>query len=215
MEHAVTSIVEDPELIQKRRGQIVQAATQLFSAQGFYQTTIKEIAKLANISPGLVYQYVREKSDVLLLVLLDVLEAYARDIPAALAGVEDPLERLTTAFAAYCHVVDKHRAATILAYRSTKSLPPEKRALVQQKEIETNQWIGREIDNCIKCGLLQPVGGDILTYQLVMIAHGWALKSWHLKTLTDVDSYIRQTLDTVFLGLLTPQGKKRFAALAE
>jgi len=214
MEHAVTSIVEDPDLIQKRRGQIVEAATQLFAAQGFYQTTIKEIAKLANISPGLVYQYVREKSDVLLLVLLDVLEAYARDIPAALAQVEDPLQRLMTAITAYCHVVDKHRAATVLAYRSTKSLPPEKRALVQQKETETNQWIGREINNCIKCGLLQPIDGDILTYQLVMIAHGWALKSWYLKSRTDVDAYIRQTLDTVFLGLLTPQGKKRFAALA-
>ena len=74
MKLGVASIVEDPDLIMKRRRQIVAAATELFSSQGFYRTTIKEIANLAGISSGLIYQYVREKEDVLLLVLLEVVD---------------------------------------------------------------------------------------------------------------------------------------------
>src|SRR5690349_6818527 len=135
----VTSIVEDPALVQRRRREIVAAATELFSRQGFYRTTIKEIASLAGISSGLVYQYVREKDDVLLLVILDVVDAYAREIPKALAGLDDPIERLLATVDAYCRVVDRRRAATVLAYRSTKSLPRERRRLIQERELETNQ----------------------------------------------------------------------------
>ena len=137
----VTSTVEDPALVEKRRRQIVAAATKLFSDQGFYKTTIKDIAKEAGISSGLVYLYVREKEDVLLLVLLQVVNSYAQEIPKAMESSTDPLERLLLAVEAYCAVVDRHRAATVLAYRSTKSLSPDRRLLIQQRETETK--IGR------------------------------------------------------------------------
>ena len=208
----VASIVEDPELIAKRRGQIVAAATQLFAREGFYRTTIKDIAKLAGISSGLIYQYFREKEDVLLLVLLEVVDAYAREIPEALKGVTDPLDRLLTAVDAYCRVVDRHRAATVLAYRSTKSLPPDRRReLIQEREIETNQIIASAIADCMKHGLIRRVNVDVLVYQIVMAAHGWALKSWYFKSRMSLDEFIRETLDILLTGILTPVGEKQRA----
>ena len=208
----VTSIVEDPELVQRRRKEIVAAATELFSKQGFYRTTIKEIAALAGISSGLVYQYVREKDDVLLLVILDVVEAYAREIPSALVGVADPIERLLATIGAYCRVVDRRRAATVLAYRSTKSLSPDRRRLIQARELETNQLIAGAIADCIKGRLLRKINVDVLTYQIVLIAHGWALKSWYLRSRLSIDQYIRDNLDILLGGILTPTGRKRYGA---
>jgi AcrR family transcriptional regulator len=151
----VTSIVEDPELVQRRRKEIVAAATELFSKQGFYRTTIKEIAALAGISSGLVYQYVREKDDVLLLVILDVVEAYAREIPSAWWASRIRSIGCWPTIGAYCRVVDKRRAATVLAYRSTKSLSPDRRRLIQARELETNQLIAGAIADCIKSRLLR------------------------------------------------------------
>lgn len=206
--HHVVSLVEDPEAVAKRRKQIVRAATELFSAQGFFGTTMKEVAKAAGISAGLVYQYVREKDDVLLLVLLDVLGAYRREIPLALDGVTDPLQRLVTSVSAYCQVVDKNRAATVLAYRSTKSLAPAKRKIVQEHEVETNEIIAAEVRNCIRLGLIEQTNAELLTYQMVMIAHAWALKSWYFKPIVSLDEYIEQTIRTVFVGVLTPSGRR-------
>src|SRR5215510_13736775 len=183
----VTSIVEDPELVQRRRKEIVAAATELFSKQGFYRTTIKEIATLAGISSGLVYQYVREKDDVLLLVILDVVEAY-------------------------CRVVDKRRAATVLAYRSTKSLSRDRRRLIQAREVETNQMIAGAITDCIKSKLVRRINIDVLTYQIVLIAHGWALKSWYLKSRLSIEQYIRDSLDILLGAILTPRGQKHYLA---
>lgn len=208
----VSSVVEDPLLVQKRRSQIVVAATELFSTQGFYRTTIKDIAKLAGISSGLVYQYVREKEDVLLLVLLDVIDAYAREIPTSIIGIADPIGRLVTTIDAYCRVIDRHRAGAVLAYRSTKSLSPPRRQLIQQKELETNALLAAELKACMRAGLVRKVNIDVLVYQIVMIAHGWALKSWFFKSRMSLDTYIRESTDIVMVGALTPAGAKRYAA---
>lgn len=213
MEPNITAIVEDADLIVKRRRQIVAAATELFSNQGFYRTTIKDIAKAAGISSGLVYQYVREKEDVLLLVLFEVVDAYAREIPKALDGLSDPLDRLVTAVTAYCRVVDRHRAATVLAYRSTKSLAPSRRELIQNREVETNQYIADAIADCIKSGLVRKVNAEVLAYQIVLIAHGWALKSWYFKSRLSLEDYIGDSLDLLLTGVLTPVGEKRYASL--
>ena len=214
MEHqGVASIVEDPELIEKRRWQIVAAATKLFANQGFYRTTIKEIAKLAGISPGLVYQYFREKDDVLLLVLLGVVDAYAKEIPEAIAGITDPLERLVATVAAYCRIVDGHRVETILAYRSTKSLSPDRREAIKQKETETNELIAKEIRAAMKAGYIRKVRVEVLTYQIVLIAHGWALKSWYFKSVMTLEEYIQENLGILFGGVLTPSGEKLYHRL--
>lgn len=209
---SVTSVVEDPRLVHKRRGQIVAAATELFSTLGFYRTTIKDIAKRAGISSGLVYQYVREKEDVLLLVLVDVIDAYARGIPKAMENIDDPIGRLVTAIDAYCRVIDRHRAAAVLAYRSTKSLSPPRRQLIQLKEVETNALIAVEIKACMRAGLIRKVDLDVLVYHIVMIAHAWALKSWYFKSRLSLDTYIRENTDIVLTGVLTPSGAKRYAA---
>jgi len=201
--------VEDPKLVERRREQIVSAATKLFSDRGFYKTTIKDIAKLAGISPGLVYLYVREKEDVLLLVLLQVVDAYAREIPKAIEGVTDPLDRLTLAVDAYCRVVDRHRSSTVLAYRSTKSLSPERRLLIQERELATNSIICDALTACIEQGLVRPVNVDVLSYQLVLVAHGWALKSWFFKSRLTLDEYIVASLDNVLAGILTEDGRCR------
>jgi AcrR family transcriptional regulator len=131
----VRAQVADRALVQRRRDQIIDAAVELFSHQGFYRTTVQEIASKAGISTGLIYHYARTKEDILLLTLLSVLQSYRAEIPEALEGLTDPLERLWAAVNAYCRVVSRHRAATVLAYRSTKSLPAEQRSLVKKEEL--------------------------------------------------------------------------------
>ena len=103
----VESQVSDPRLVEERRGQIVRAAVKLFAEQGYYTTTIQQIAREAGISTGLVYQYVRDKDDLLLLALQLVLDTYEHEIPRRTAGIASPLARLCTALRTYCEIVDR------------------------------------------------------------------------------------------------------------
>ena len=210
MKPDVTSVVEDPDLVEKRRTQIVAAATELFAEQGFHRTTIKDIAKRAGFSSGLVYLYVREKEDVLLLVLLRVLADHRAELPASIEGIADPLDRLVRLVEAFTRIVDRHRAATVIAYRSVHLLTPDRRLLVQDREREVADIVAETLVACMKAGLVRKLDVDVVTHQIVMIAHGWALKSWWFKGRTTLETYVAANLDVTMAGLTTPAGAERW-----
>lgn len=53
------------------RGKIIHAALELFSDQGFEKTSIREIAKAADISLGLLYNYFESKEALLKAIVLE------------------------------------------------------------------------------------------------------------------------------------------------
>ena len=203
----VQARVSDPQLVERRRGQIVQAAVKLFSAQGYHNTTVAQIARQAGISTGLVYQYFREKDDLLLLSLKLVLDTYECEIPPRLAGVEHPVPRLCTALRGYCEIVDQLREATVLAYRSTKSLRADRRDIIKQAETRTNQLIEDCIVACVDARHMRPVNAHLLAYSQVMYCHGWALKHWAYRERYSLDRFVEEGLKLLVEPLLTHDGR--------
>ncbi|HRI49637.1 MAG TPA: helix-turn-helix domain-containing protein [Pseudomonadota bacterium] len=69
------------------RERIRRAAWELFSSQGFEQTTTKAIAERAEVAGGTVFVHARDKDDLLFLVMHDKLSAAVEDgfatLPAA------------------------------------------------------------------------------------------------------------------------------------
>jgi len=216
MSLSVKSKVEVPELIEKRRGQITQAALELFGKRGYHSTTIRDVAKRAGVSIGTIYQYVSDKEDVLYLVLVEVLDGYKRRIPAALAGLSDPLVRFRGAVRGYCAVNDEKAAATVLAYRETSSLRKERRDAIKQLETETNELIAACIKDCVEAGYFErDIDVELLTYHVVMMSHAWALKAWRFRGLMSLDAYVARGLRLMLGGILTARGKSAYADLGK
>jgi len=209
----VESVVTDPKLIEERRGQIVRAAVKLFSEEGYYTTTIQSIAREAGVSTGLIYQYFKDKDDVLFLTLRLVLETYEHEIPPRLEGVEHPVDRLCMALWAYCSIVDGLKQATVLAYRSTKSLPAERRAVIKDDEIRTNKLMEACIHACVAGGYMGKVNEHLLAYQYVMFAHAWALKHWALRGRYGLAKYVAEGVRLLIEPFLTDKGNAALAAL--
>ena len=209
----VEAQVENPDLIDKRRGQVVAAAIKLFGARGYYTVTIKEIAKEAGISPGLIYQYFKNKEDVLLLVLLERLDQYARDVTAAAAAERRPLARLYAAFAAYCGVVDDNKEATILAYRSFRSLDADRRKHVLKRERDIHALLAGYVEECLSSGQLRDIDVDLICSQIATMAHAWALQSWRFDQQYDLNGYVRASFDLLVNGVLTGAGRRSAAKL--
>ena len=204
----VESTVSDPRLIEERRTQILRAAIKLFSKKGYYRTTILDIAKEAGISSGLIYQYFREKEDVLYLALMLVLETYEHEVPPKEEDFNNPVQALCASIRAYCMVVDRMRDATVLAYRSTKSLPPDRRVFIKDGEARTNRIIRKCVSDCIQGGYMREVNKDLLVYQYVLFCHAWALKYWAFKEKYSVERYIEEGIQLLVVSFLTPRGQR-------
>jgi TetR/AcrR family transcriptional regulator, cholesterol catabolism regulator len=211
----VVSKVEVPELVAKRQTQILQAAMELYGKQGYHVTTIREVADRAGVSVGLIYQYVQDKEDVLFLALVEVLNSYLREVPLALAGLTDAMERFCAAVRAYGHVIDERIDATALVYRETKWLRRERRDLIKQKETESNKLISDCIEHCVREGLFEDVDVELFTYQIVMFCHAWALKAWRFQGRMTIDEYVDRGLKLMLSPVVTARGKRSYVRLKE
>ena len=211
---AIKTTVEDSALVERRRAQLTRAAIACFSERGYHPATIRDVAERADVSIGLIYQYVGDKEDLLFMALQEVLDSYMRQIPLALEGIADPLQRFCAAVRAYARVNGSSVDATVLAYRETKSLHKDRRNAIMQMERDTNELIAACVRDCIGAGLFEAIDVDMFVYQIVMFCHAWALKAWHFAKTMDVDTYVERGLRLMLRGVLTRNGTKRMARLA-
>lgn len=212
MKIMIKSQVEDAALVERRRDQLITAAAKRFAQTGYHRTTIKEIAEEAGVSPGLIYTYVKDKEDILFLVILHLLETYLREIPIAVGAIDDPIERFCASVRAYCDIVGQHIDATLLAYRETKSLPRDRRKVVKEMEMRTNKLIADCVGACVAKGHFRSVNIHMVTYRIVLLAHGWALKQWSFRKILSLDQYIEEGVDLFLHALLTPAGWRHLRA---
>lgn len=210
MQSSVRSRIDDPELVARRRAQLIPAAIKHFSDAGYHHTTVKEIADTAGVSAGLVYQYVPDKQDLLFIALQHIVQRNLEEIPAAVEGVEDPVRRLYLSVQAYTRVIAANREAVVLTYRETKSLKPEYIRVMQQLELKTNALIAEEIDGCVRAGYLTATNTELLVYRIIMGAHTWALKYWRLKKIVSLEQYTEENIHSCWTVLLTASGAARY-----
>lgn len=192
----------------KRRQQIFSGALDCFEKKSYHETTLNDIAAASGVSSGLIYQYFSDKRDLLFQVILEILEAYHRDITAAVEGVKDPLERVQRAAIAYYKVINKRVPATLLAYRENKSLDREHVEILKAKELQTNELLIDCLQECRDKGYLDDIDPELATYWIVTTAHAWGLKNWRLRKIKSFDEYARTTLTVLLHGMLTPKGRK-------
>jgi AcrR family transcriptional regulator len=83
--------------IAARKEQILQAATEVFRDKGYSRATTKEIADAADVSEGTLYNYFKNKRDL----LIGLVQEFATDTLADIAdiqaeGVEDLMSQVMT-----------------------------------------------------------------------------------------------------------------------
>ena len=128
-------------------------------------------------------------------MVVDILEDFRDEIPQALAKAgEDPVERLKTAFRACCRVVDAKRAAVNLTYRESKTLPPEGLSQIMALEFETAEPIRQVYRAGVAAGVFLDIDPRLVAHNMLLTAHGWALKHWNLSRWLTLDEFIDQEL---------------------
>lgn len=175
--------------------------------------SVSSLAKEADMSVGTIYQYVKNKDDILVLLISDVLDSYNQSVPDAMAGIADPVQRLAAGFTAYCRVVDSHRAATMLAYRESHTLTRDSLRRIKRMEEQTTGLLAECVHAGAEAGLLResPLL-ELVAWNLVMVAHMWALKHWHFHGMT-IDDYARDQLRCLLGSVLADGAEASHPAL--
>jgi AcrR family transcriptional regulator len=201
---------------QLRTRQLLAAAAALMERDGFHSVSMQALADEAGVSVGLIYRYFDNKQDVLLAVIVDVLDDIAAQLPLAIgAAGPDPVEQLAAAFAAYCRVIDRHRHAAVLTYRESKTLSATGRKRIKALEVATSEPLRAAIEAGVVAGRLRPLDVDLFGYDLVLLAHGWALKHWYFERTLSFDRYVSGQLAIALGAVIEPRHRPRYRHLLE
>lgn len=198
----------------RRSAQLLSAAARLMDRDGSEGVSMQAVAAEAGVSVGLIYRYFGGKDDLLLAVIVEVLDSFAAAVPPAVeAAGSDPVLRLAAAFRAYCEVIEAHRHATVLTYRESKSLSPEGRAKIMELEVQTSEPLRQELRAGRDAGVFEVEDVDLASYNLLLLAHAWALKHWYFERTLGFEDYVAKQTASALRSMLAPRLRRRYAAL--
>ncbi len=92
--HPRESPISQPAPTAGKRERIIEAAIKVFAERGFYHARVSEVAAEAGVAGGTIYNYFRNKDDLLISLFEDRMEAILADFRAELAGIDSAAGRL-------------------------------------------------------------------------------------------------------------------------
>jgi len=203
MDHPIKklTVLDQITASDKVRRKIIDVASALYAKKGFTATSIQEISEKAGVSLPVTYHYVKKKSEIMRMIMEDVLSMFQQNLTAQIRGIDDPLEKLGIAVVLYFRVVDQQKEKALLIYQKSNSLEKASKARVMQLEVEVSNIFAEIIREGIEQEVFKKVDVDLMAYNIIMMAHMWILKGWHFKKRLTLDKYIDLQLITIMDGL--------------
>ena len=137
----------DPQRHRQRRAQIINAAVELFSANGFDRTTTAQVCARAGMSPGNVFHYFPNKRAVIDRLIQQVFSDILTAARPYLDGGPEPRKELRQTLGRVCTVVNREASILLLAADLSgreDRLPPEWEPYIRRLVVAVERRIRRD-----------------------------------------------------------------------
>jgi AcrR family transcriptional regulator len=197
-----------------RRRQLLDAAVTVMGKNGFHQMSMQDLAAEAKVSVGLIYKYFGGKEDLLLATIMRILDVFSDQLAPVMAGAgDDAVGQFVAGMRRYIQIVDENLDGVVLTYRESRTLGPAGRAQIKEREIATAAPLRAAIEAGVAQGVFRDVDVDLTVVDIMLIAHGWALKHWHFGPVYTVEEYIRLQTRHMLRSLIADGGRADYAHL--
>ena len=187
----------------ERRSRILVAAKDTFAKEGFRNSEVKTIAKLAGVGKATIYKHFESK-DQLLLTIVDENFKAMRDIGiATVIGNGAPLERFEKTCLAFARFLDKDKDFSLVVVKEAGEFMPEIEGLYKAV-MEENRTFTDAFINALKDEKLIPDLPNEILLELIMNLVIGTVYSWTLSGKETLTSKI-----TVLFGLWKEQIAKK------
>jgi AcrR family transcriptional regulator len=117
-----------------RRHQILEVSLTAFSARGYHNTSMNDIAESMSLTKPVLYQYFDSKRSLYLELLRHVGAQLVGEVTSAVSGTSDPREQTERGMVAYFTWVHNNREAFALLFESSARVDEEFADIVSEFE---------------------------------------------------------------------------------
>lgn len=194
--------IKNDNLIQLRRKQIIEGAIKVFTAKGFHNATVREIAEEAGLTMGTLYNYIATKEDIIYMVYDYITSILRQEVREAIDGISNPKKKLKAALRQNLKTVYQHQDVIMFIYKSSSFLDRESLHEVLARETKyielfedllRNYFQEKEMDE-----KRLKLAADLLTYIPVIVTfRRWSLR----RRFESMDEVMKLILDFVLQGI--------------
>jgi len=199
----------DAERTAFRQEQILDAAATLFAEHGYSDTDTQLLADRLRIGKGTLYRYFPSKRDLFLAVADRVMRQMRQQVDAAVAPVEDPLDRVTAGVHAFLAFFGEHPEYVELLIQERAQFKDRKRpTYFVHREANVERWraLYRAL---IAAGRVRPVPVERITDVMSDLLYGTIFTNYFSGREKPFDAQARDLIDIVFHGILTDSERRR------
>lgn len=188
--------------VRGREQEILDGALDLFSRQGYRETSLQEIADRLGITRPAFYYYFRSKEEILWRLVEDLGYRLLDQATPVARGGEPPSERLRALMVSHARTVLQNAAAFRVYFQERGSLEGPRDEQLKRGEHAYAALIADLITEGQRAGVFRPGDAGVLALLVIGLANSplrWFTPSGRLT----VDALAEQIGDVALAGLLT------------
>ncbi len=185
------------------REEILDTATALFAEQGFSDAVTQVLAAKLQVGKGTIYRHFPSKRDLFLAAADRVMRKLQERVEANIAGIDDGLERITRAIAAFLAFFVEHPQYVELLIQERAYFKDRQRpTYFEHREINIERWrqVYREL---IAAGRVREMPVEHITDVVSNMLYGIMVTNFFNGQSKPSEIQARELLDVVFFGILT------------
>lgn len=180
-----------------REQQMLDAAVQMFSINGYHETSMDSIAAAAQISKPMLYLYYGSKEELFGACLDRELRRFVETVSTHIDFDQSPKDMLRTTIRAFLCYIDENRASWIVMYTQATSSQAFAHTVREGRE-----RIVELVGQLLRAGTRKPEPGvDFDLMAVALVGAGEAIASRVSTGDTDVEEASALMIDLIWRGL--------------
>ncbi len=100
---------EEKKPVIDKRQKIMEAAVVVFADKGFYNSTVADVARSADVADGTIYLYFKNKDDLLISIFEHSMEMFIGTVRGELENIDNPRDKIRKFITLHLQLVQKHQ----------------------------------------------------------------------------------------------------------
>ncbi len=192
----------------KTEDKIIVAASRLFAKNGYKNTTIKDIAKLARIGKSTVFYYFQNKESILESIIEEAIGGVFNELQKIASSNIPPEEKFFRALSNHIHYMTKYMNSVKTFLYEFKFLSEEKRKLYINKRKRYELTFRNLIKELQKVGIFKNLDTRIVTMGILGMCN-WMVV-WYRKKPGNLSP---QEIAKIFYKMLLKRKAKKIKAI--
>lgn len=193
-----------PGLGDRRREEILAAATREFALRGFAGTDLQIVADLLGVGKGTVYRYFNSKEALFLAAADRGMRLLKESSDLEVARARDPLDRIVRATHAYLRFFDEYPEFVELIVQERAEFKDRKRpTYFVHSDTNVRPW-KKLLQQLIDEEQIRDIPVDRITDVFSSVLYGAIFKNYFESRRRRPDRQAEEILDVIFRGILGP-----------